>query len=376
MKKFSELLKMFREESGFSKTDLSEKIGLKRPNYIIDIETGGRKPPQPSTLQKIITALQLDPEEATELRAAAERERIPQEFIHLIEKHQTSMGLQTDIQAALSPRGLVQIPLLGQCPASPKSITEGEIEAYYWFPKKVVGGRRLYLLRADGDSMNKADINIFGDLKALIVPHAGYVYSGPVAAYGYKLLKKTDAKRIILIGPSHNDFFDAAMQDENDYWQSPFGKIKLEKTDKLPLSSVIHKQEHSLEVQLPFLQLSLKNFTLMPILIADADPRKTAEIIESLLDNSTIIIASSDLSHYHSYDNAFQIDKLANEAIPKLDIKSAEKIEACGKIPILILMHIAKKMGWKAKKLIYKNSGDVVKDRESVVGYGCYAFYR
>jgi len=114
----------------------------------------------------------------------------------------------------------------------------------------------------------------------------------------------------------------------------------------------------------------------MPILIADADPRKTAEIIESLLDNSTIIIASSDLSHYHSYDNAFQIDKLANEAIPKLDIKSAEKIEACGKIPILILMHIAKKMGWKAKKLIYKNSGDVVKDRESVVGYGCYAFYR
>lgn len=163
MKKFSELLKMFREESGFSKTDLSEKIGLKRPNYIIDIETGGRKPPQPSTLQKIITALQLDPEEATELRAAAERERIPQEFIHLIEKHQTSMGLQTDIQAALSPRGLVQIPLLGQCPASPKSITEGEIEAYYWFPKKVVGGRRLYLLRADGDSMNKADINN-GDL--------------------------------------------------------------------------------------------------------------------------------------------------------------------------------------------------------------------
>src|SRR3989338_5815782 len=116
------------------------------------------------------------------------------------------------------------------------------------------------------DFMNKADTNIFGDLKALIVPHAGYVYSGPVAAYGYKLLKKTDAKRIILIGPSHNDFFDAAMQDENDYWQSPFGKIKLEKTDKLPLSSVIHKQEHSLEVQLPFLQLSLKNFTLMPIL--------------------------------------------------------------------------------------------------------------
>jgi len=223
---------------------------------------------------------------------------------------------------------------------------------------------------------NKAQIP--GNLRALIVPHAGYSYSGIVAAVGYNLLKNKNITRAILIGPSHFIPFIGASISKHDFWETPIGKVKVEKVENdffidLPEA---HEREHSIEVQLPFLQTVLEKFTIIPIVVGNINPKEVANSLLSLLNDSTIIIASSDLSHYHSYERAKLLDDIANTLIPKLDINGVEKkVEACGKEGILILMNIAKEKGWKGQKLYYCNSGDVTGDKDKVVGYGCYAFY-
>ncbi|MFH8080418.1 MAG: AmmeMemoRadiSam system protein B [Candidatus Aenigmatarchaeota archaeon] len=212
--------------------------------------------------------------------------------------------------------------------------------------------------------------------KGFVVPHAGYVYSGQVAAYAYKIIKSLGCKRVILLGPSHFIPFIGSSISTADFWETPLGKVKVEKivTNFLDFPAA-HAYEHSIEVQLPFLQRVLKDFSIVPISIGDDDYRDVANEIERFVNEETIIIASSDLSHYYDYETAKKIDQKANEAIPKLDIKAAENIEACGKIGILALMSLAKKKGWKGMKLFYANSGDVTGDKSRVVGYGCYAFY-
>jgi hypothetical protein len=215
-------------------------------------------------------------------------------------------------------------------------------------------------------------------LRGLIVPHAGYSYSGRTAAYGYKILEGMKDVRVVLLGPSHVYPFTGASLSDYDYWETPLGNVEVEKikSDFLLNVSGYHDQEHSIEVQLPFLQRTLENFKIIPIVIGCADPEKLADSLMEFIDKNTIIIASSDLSHYYPYDKAKKIDENANIYIPKLDIKNVyEKVEACGKIPILTLMHIAKLKNWKAKKIYYENSGDTSGDKSRVVGYGCYAFY-
>jgi len=213
------------------------------------------------------------------------------------------------------------------------------------------------------------------EAKGFVMPHAGYIYSGQVAAYGYKIISKLKPKRVIILGPSHFIPFVGSSISTVDFWETPLGKVKVEKvkTEFLDFPEA-HKYEHSIEVQLPFLQRVLKGFQIIPISIGDDDYKDIAKQLERLLEDA-IIIASSDLSHYHDYDTAVKIDSLANEAIPKLDLKKAEKIEACGKTGILSLMYLAKKQGWFGKKLFYANSGDTAGDKSQVVGYGCYAFY-
>lgn len=230
---------------------------------------------------------------------------------------------------------------------------------------------------------------ISGELKALVVPHAGTIYSGPVAAFGYSLLGKSRGKEklsIILIGPSHFVSFSGAATFLSDFWQTPLGKVKINPRVKLLIekgesiiidSQEAHSQEHSLEVQLPFLQLVLKDWSLLPIVCGEVNPVKLAEIFDSMIDENTFVVVSSDLSHYYPYELAKEIDQKANEAIPNLDFKKTEKeVEACGKIGILTLMAIAKKRNWKGKLLDYRNSGDTAGDKSQVVGYGCYAFYK
>lgn len=212
--------------------------------------------------------------------------------------------------------------------------------------------------------------------KGFIMPHAGYIYSGKVAAFGYKIIKSLKVKRVILLGPSHFIPFVGSSISTCEFWETPLGKVKVEKVKtKFFNFPEAHKYEHSIEVQLPFLQKVLDNFIIIPISIGYDDYNFIANQIEKLIDNKTIIIASSDLSHYHSYETAIKIDEKANKSIPNLDIKNAKKIEACGKIAILSLMKVAISNKWVGKKLFYANSGDITGDKNQVVGYGCYAFY-
>lgn len=227
-----------------------------------------------------------------------------------------------------------------------------------------------------------------GRLRGLIVPHAGYIYSGPVAATGYKTVHSSkfdsDQLRVLLLGPAHYVYFVGAATVDCDAWQTPLGLVRcakdliacaLERSD-LQNNPNAHAPEHSLEVQLPFVQMVLPNCEIFPILTGEYDYRELARTLMKYLDSIDLILVSSDLSHYYPYDEAVKRDALAHQAIEKLDFNLMEdRVEACGKTAILALMQIAKDHGWKAKLLDYRNSGDTSGDKFRVVGYGCYAFY-
>lgn len=229
------------------------------------------------------------------------------------------------------------------------------------------------------------EVSIPGKLRGLVVPHAGYIYSGPTAAFGYKLLASfaKKVKNIIVLGPSHYAGFNGLAESGMSHWQTPLGTNKVdslaELTKEKKLISVMpqaHLPEHSLEVQLPFLQMTLSEFAFYPALTGDLNPREIGEILERANGKNTVFIASSDLSHYNPYEKAKLIDAKANKYVPALDIPNAEKtLDACGRNGILSLMHLAKKMGWKGQLLDYRNSGDTAGDKIRVVGYGAYAFY-
>lgn len=221
-------------------------------------------------------------------------------------------------------------------------------------------------------------VSLPGKLRALIVPHAGYEYSGIVAAAGYKLIKGHQQKKIVLIGPSHFACFEGGGLCDDLAWQTPLGVVKIHSLAKgrmLRFIEAAHEEEHALEVQLPFLQMLVHDFTIVPILTGEVEARELAEEIIPCLDEHTLLIASSDLSHFHTYQEAIELDHMANTAIPALDLEAMEAVEACGKTAILTLMIIAKRLGWKGKLIDYKNSGDTSGDRDQVVGYGCYGFY-
>lgn len=224
-----------------------------------------------------------------------------------------------------------------------------------------------------------APCSIDGKLRGLVVPHAGYIYSGPIAAYGYKLLAKQKPADIAILGPSHYAAFPGACESGFRWWETPLGRVRAKSAAGGPISvfPAAHGPEHCLEVQLPFLQAVLgEKFGIWPLLCGEADPAELADALMERMEKGTFIIASSDLSHYKSYDAAKRIDAIANETIPGLDIaRFGNDGDACGKAAILTLMHIAKKKKWKGRLLDYRNSGDTAGPRNQVVGYGCYAFY-
>jgi AmmeMemoRadiSam system protein B len=233
----------------------------------------------------------------------------------------------------------------------------------------------------EGFLRDAKETKIDGRLRGLVVPHAGYVYSGPVAGYGYKLLAKCKGKidKVIILGPSHYAGFYGACESGHEFWQTPLGKVKTFTTLNSSIGTYpeAHEPEHCIEVQVPFIQMVLGNeVKIRPILCGQIDPAKLAKELVGEIDEQTLVIASSDLSHYKFYDEAKKIDAKANESIPKLDIEKFEAVgDACGKMPILVLMNIAKEKKWKGKFLDYRNSGDTYGPKSRVVGYGCYAFY-
>ncbi len=217
--------------------------------------------------------------------------------------------------------------------------------------------------------------------KAMIVPHAGYIYSGPVAASGYaRLLQAADRiNRVILLGPAHRLAFRGLAVPDADGFRTPLGIISLDKPairellalPQVHLSEEAHRQEHSLEVHLPFLQATLHDFTLVPLVVGDASPAEVSEIIGHFWDSpGTLIIISSDLSHYHDYDTAVKLDKMTAHAIENLALENIGYDHACGRNPVNGLLLYAREHGLAAQTIDLRNSGDTAGPRDQVVGYG------
>lgn len=220
--------------------------------------------------------------------------------------------------------------------------------------------------------------------KAIIAPHAGYIYSGLVAAPVYALLRNlTGIERVLLLGPAHRVFLRGLALPAADEFATPLGTIPLdreavEKLKKLPQVSVsedAHALEHSLEVQLPFLQSVLPPFRLVPLVTGDADPEEVAAAIDAVwTDDSTLPVISSDLSHYLDYDRARVLDAATGEAI----LRGADDLapeQACGCVAINGLMRSLSRRGLRISLVDMRNSGDTAGSRDRVVGYASYVIH-
>ncbi|MDO8722580.1 MAG: AmmeMemoRadiSam system protein B [Syntrophales bacterium] len=239
------------------------------------------------------------------------------------------------------------------------------------------------------------DDPIEGRVMGMVAPHAGYVYSGQVAAYAYKLIQGQVFDAVIVIGPSHRMPFTGVSVYNRGGYETPLGTVAVDSglADRLMAQSGIvsanpsvHMQEHSIEIHLPFLQAALGDFPFVPLLMGNQDRRTCeglAEVIASAVgEKKVLLVGSSDLSHFHSYDEAVKLDSLALAYLDKLDpdgfLKDLEKqkFEACGGGPAAVAMMAAKRLGAGRSKLLkYANSGDVTGDRSSVVGYAAAVFY-
>jgi len=244
--------------------------------------------------------------------------------------------------------------------------------------------------------LNEAQGGAEGGVVGLISPHAGYVYSGPVAAYSYRRLD-ADVGLAVVLAPSHRARFNGAALLSEGMYETPLGDVaidgavcdKLKDLNDFGILREAHELEHSLEVQVPFLQKVLKSFTLVPIIVGTVDLetcRSIGEGIQSALAGETrkfVIIMSTDLSHYHSYSAAQTMDKRFIDALSTFDenkvedVISSGKAEACGEGPVLAGMVLCKRLGaGKIEILKYANSGDTAGGKDQVVGYLAAAFIK
>lgn len=219
--------------------------------------------------------------------------------------------------------------------------------------------------------------------RAIIAPHAGYMYSGPVAASVYARLKpaRDVIRRVVLLGPAHRVGFQGLALPSAEEFVTPLGAIpvdqeavaKIADLSQVHVLDQAHEREHSLEVHLPFLQEVLGEFTLVPLVVGDADPEEVGEVLEKLWGGpETLIVISSDLSHYHPYAAAQKLDGATSQAIEALRYEDIGYDHACGRIPVSGLLYVARKRGMRAKTVDLRNSGDTVGPRDQVVGYGAY----
>ncbi len=219
--------------------------------------------------------------------------------------------------------------------------------------------------------------------KVLIVPHAGYVYSGAVAASGFVHLQplKDTVRRVILLGPSHRFPLRGIAAPSASYFRTPLGDVPI---DQEALQSVLdmplvdtldaaHDLEHSLEVQLPFLQSILTDFSLVPLVVGQTAPEDIAKVLEKLWGGEeTLIVISSDLSHYHGYAEARQLDLETSSMITRMDYANIRGDDACGCNPLNGLLYLAKSKNMHIEQLDLRNSGDTAGSRDQVVGYGAF----
>ncbi len=221
---------------------------------------------------------------------------------------------------------------------------------------------------------------------AIIAPHAGYIYSGPIAASAYKqILPVADKiKQVVLLGPSHRVPLRGIATPDADYFETPLGTIKIntqlcQQFESLPFvtpSYEAHQQEHSLEVQLPFLQSILHDFQLIPLVVGECPAEAVAELLETVWNrDDTLVVISTDLSHYNHYEIAQKIDRQTSTAIEQLHPEQIHYDNACGRNPLNGLLTLAIKKNLSINTLDLRNSGDTAGSKDRVVGYGAYAVH-
>lgn len=246
---------------------------------------------------------------------------------------------------------------------------------------------------SDGGLLRTQVLDLLADIaaspkvmpKALIAPHAGYVYSGRVAAAAFATLRDSAQiiTRLVLIGPAHYLRVPGIAAPKVDAFETPLGRVPIDvealrKIAELPFfirADAPHAPEHALEVELPFLQTLLGRFQLVPLVVGDVAPQDVADLLRQLWAGpETLIVVSSDLSHYHSYEAARRLDLATAAAIEKGDWASLGPNQACGCVPIAGLLVEAERRGLKAQRLSLCNSGDTAGSRDRVVGYGAWMF--
>jgi AmmeMemoRadiSam system protein B/AmmeMemoRadiSam system protein A len=237
--------------------------------------------------------------------------------------------------------------------------------------------------------LSNVSVKVNGEVKGIISPHAGYIYSGQVAAYGYKQVLGNHYDYVVVFAPCHRALFDGVSIFQGDGYKTPLGVVpiaKYEVTELIESSKLInfypqaHLQEHSLEVQVPFLQVVLKDFKLVPVLVGNQDITQLTEVANIFNDffqgKNVLYVASTDLSHFYDSNIAKKLDKISMEFIKKIDYKGfysaiiSKKTEACGAGPVTILLYLANLNKWSRCEILkYADSGDVSGDKLSVVGY-------
>ena len=270
----------------------------------------------------------------------------------------------------------------------PKDIRRSVI-AGSWYP-----GSRAELERmVDGFLVNVEEDRVEGQLIGLIAPHAGYIYSGQVAAYAYKQPEGEAFDEVAVISPIHRTYIGPFAVTAHRYYETPLGLVEVDAElveavgREVGLQHVSRDEEHSLEIQLPFLQRVLGEFKLLPIMMGDqawgTEQALGRALAKVLKDRKALLVASTDLSHFYDYDTAVSLDRVVLKHIDAFDPEglardlAARRCEACGGGPVVTVMLAARALGAdRARVLQYANSGDVTGDRWRVVGYAAGALYR
>lgn len=225
-----------------------------------------------------------------------------------------------------------------------------------------------------------------GPVRAVIAPHAGYIYSGPIAAYSFDALRAAAApQRVFLMGPAHYVAVPGVALGDYAAFATPLGAVPVDTATVAAMLAeqpalymralAAHGPEHSLEVELPFLQTVCPGVRIVPMLFGRADPEAVARDLAARLQPDDLVVVSSDLSHYHSYESARKLDGDFLKAVLRDDPAAAADGEACGVLPILTLMHMARARGWQPVLRDARNSGDTAGDRWRVVGYASVVYY-
>jgi len=217
--------------------------------------------------------------------------------------------------------------------------------------------------------------------RAIIAPHAGFVFSGAVAGSAFRQLEETSARRVLVMGPSHFVAFNGLALSSHSHFLTPLGSVEVDASmnerlsalDGVVVNDAAHAREHALETHLPFLQEVLDEFTVVPVVVSDASDELVEDVVEMCWDEGMLISISSDLSHFHSYEEAVELDSETARWIEAGEWSELHGQRACGYRPLRGLMRFAAQRKSRFRLLDLRNSGDTAGDRSRVVGYGAFA---